>query len=176
MPLGLNRALMVRTANRLRASLARDELSGLPLIAALTEADQRELLEFGAGHLAAVTLCLEASARASAASASASDSRSAAELQRLALGEVARLVDAHVRRTDLLGLLDASTLLVLAPGLEPVGGGSLAERLRGLLASCSVEVEGELLPVSVAIGVTYRSSPTGWTARNLPAQADATAA
>ena len=43
--------------------------------------------------------------------------------------EVARLMDEHVRRTDLLGWLSAETLLVLAPGIDSVGGRSLAMRL-----------------------------------------------
>lgn len=164
MPNGLNRALLVRTANRLRASLARDELSGLPLVAALSDADQWELLEVGCGRLATITLRLE--------------SPGGEEVQRLALREVARMVDEQVRRTDLLGWLDASTLLVLAPGLEPQGGRSLVERLRKLLASCRVSVGGAMVDVHVAVGVAYRSgaSPAGWTPRNLASEAEVNAA
>ena len=44
MPARLNRALQVRTADRLRASLARDEGSGLPLVNALSEESLREAL------------------------------------------------------------------------------------------------------------------------------------
>jgi hypothetical protein len=164
MPTGINRALQVRAANRLRASLARDELSGLPLIGALAADEQRELLEVGGGRLAAIAIRVSTDP--------ASD-----EVEGPALREVARLVDGHVRRTDLLGWLEARTLLLVAPGLEPVFGRSLAERLREVMADFHIEVAGIQVVVNVAVGVAYRSaaSPTGWTTGGLLAEADADA-
>ena len=44
MPARIDRALQVRTADRLRASLARDESLGLPILSALSDADQRDSL------------------------------------------------------------------------------------------------------------------------------------
>ena len=174
MPTGINRALQVRAANRLRASLARDELSGLPLIGALTPDDQRELLEVGGGRLAAIAI------RVSADSADSADSAGAVgeEVEGPAMREVTRMIDAHVRRTDLLGWLEARTLLLVAPGMEPVGGRSLAERLREVLTGCFVEVAGTQVPIRVSVGVAYRSaaSPTGWTTRGLLAEAEVNAA
>ncbi|TME86736.1 MAG: hypothetical protein E6I52_30815 [Chloroflexi bacterium] len=168
MPTGINRALQVRAANRLRASLARDELSGLPLIGALTPDDQRELLEVGGGRLAAIAM------RVSADSAGSGGE----DVEGLAMREVTRMIDAHVRRTDLLGWLEATTLLLVAPGMEPVGGRSLAERLREVLTGCFVEVAGTQVQIHVSVGVAYRSaaSPTGWTTRGLLAEAEVNAA
>src|SRR5690349_3797386 len=114
----LNRALQVRTADRLRASLGRDEIHGLPVIDALSDADQRALCDVGGGRLAAVAIRV---------------SSSVDEPRALVAREVARLVAEQVRRTDLLGTLGSETLLILSPGLEPLGGQALAERLHDLL-------------------------------------------
>jgi hypothetical protein len=150
MPTGLNRALQVRTADRLRAGLARDELTGLPAVDALSDMDQEEMCEVGGGRLAAVAIRLEPSA-----------------VHALALDEVVRLIDEHVRRTDLLAALHAGTLVVLAPGLDPVGGQRLAERLRDLLTNRQADLR-------VQVGAAYRSaaSPQGWTIRALAAEAE----
>jgi hypothetical protein len=138
---GFNRALQVRVANRLRAQLAIDPASSLPLIDGLSEADQHDLCESGGGRLAAVLVTLVQATAESAA--------------------VAQRIAGEVRRTDILGVLDAGQLLLLSPGLDPVGGQSLVERLYVVLGD------------EVAIGVAYRSgaSASGWTLRGLAAEA-----
>ncbi|HEY0582503.1 MAG TPA: hypothetical protein VGE94_09985 [Chloroflexota bacterium] len=145
MPSGLNRALQVRAADRLRAALRRDAASGLPVVDGLSEVDQRELCDVGGGRLAVVAIRVEPGL----------------------VREAALLVEQQVRRTDLLGALDEGTLLVLAPGLDSIGGAYLVERLRALLGD-----------ISASVGVAYRSSAsaTGWTPRALAAEAELHAA
>jgi hypothetical protein len=143
MPRSLNRALQARTADRLRADLARDEASGLPILATLSEVDQRELCDVGGGRIAAVAICVDGEPA-------------------LAVRELARLVEGHVRRTDLVGWLTAKTVLVLAPGLDALAGRALAARLQGVL-----------LDQRVRIGSACRSaaSPAGWAVSALGAEA-----
>jgi len=166
MPLAMNRALQVRTADRLRAILASDPISGLPMIDALSEQDQRELCDAGSGRLAAVAIRVACFVDGRLQPLDAPTRR-----------EVARMVDDHVRRTDLLGVLVSDTLLVLAPGLEPVGGRSLADRLRGLLANRLVEIGGVPVELRVRVGAAFRSaaSPPGWTTPALAAEAEVNA-
>jgi GGDEF domain-containing protein len=165
MPTGMIRALQVRTADRLRASLVVDSLSGLPSIDALSEADQRELCDVGGGRLAAVAIQV---------SWRAVEETRVLQLQALMVREVARLIDDHVRRTDLLGILGTDTLLVLAPGLDPLSGRSLADRLRTFLADRIVEAGGTAVELLVKVGAAFRSaaSPPGWTTRALAAEAE----
>jgi GGDEF domain-containing protein len=172
MPTGLNRALQVRTADRLRAELAYEQQTGLPQIAALSAGDQRELCEAGGGRLAAVAIkvdswIIDPAERASHVQA----------VPVLTVREVVSLVGAHIRRTDLLAALSASTLVVLAPGLEPVGGRSLADRLRNLFVSRTLDVAGEQVYLRVHVGTAYRSlaSPSGWTVAELAALAELSA-
>jgi hypothetical protein len=157
MPMGLNRTLQVRTANRLRADLPRDASSGLPAIGALSELDQRELSEVGGGRLTAVAICV---------------------VDSVMVGEVVRVVAAAVRRTDLFGWLNDETLVVLAPGLDPVAGQALADRLRDLFVDHDVEIDGQATSVQVEVGSAHRSgaSGTGWTIRALTAEAELQAA
>ena len=147
MPTSLNRALQVRAADRLRDALPRDETTGLPQLGGILEAQQRELCEVGGGRLAAVAIT--------------------ADLDSMV--EVARLLEPHVRRTDLLGVLDSEALLVLAPGLNPVGGQCLVDRLRDVLLFQQVEA---------SVGIAYRcaASGTAWTTRALAAEAQQHAA
>jgi hypothetical protein len=161
----MNRALQVRTADRLRAALGSDAVSGLPVIDGLSELDQRALCEAGGGRLAAVSIRVTWRAL---------EQLSAQQLDGLTIREVARLLDDHVRRTDLLGVLAADTLLVLAPGLDPVSGRSLAERLRDLLADRLIEVGDAQVELRVKVGAAFRSaaSPPGWTTRALAAEAE----
>ena len=163
MPTGLNRALQVRTADRLRAELGRDEATGLPIVGALSEADRRELCDVGGGRVVAVAICV--------------DGWTPPELcvQRAAvIREVARLVDQDVRRTDLLGWLSAETLVVLAPGIDPVGGRNLAARLRVTLTNGSVEIAGTPFDLQIRVGCASRShaSPSSWTLSALGAEAE----
>jgi GGDEF domain-containing protein len=78
------------------------------------------------------------------------------------LAELTRLVQSNVRRTDLLVSLGNDTLVVIAPGLDPLGGRGLSERLARLVAE-------HLSPTdpSPALGVAYRSPLS--TARWAPA-------
>src|SRR5450759_5416460 len=108
MPTRLDRALQVRTADRLRATLARDASSGLPIVGALSDNDQRELCQVGGGRLAAVVIHVEWIIDA------VPHPRAVHEVQTLVMTEVARLVDEQVRHTDLLGSLRADALLILA--------------------------------------------------------------
>ena len=148
----MNRTLQVRTANRLRADLPRERVTGLPVLGALSDADQRELCEVGGGRLTAVAICV-------------------AEARMLC--EVTRLVDAEVRHTDLFGWIDDGTLVVLAPGLDPVAGEALADRLRRLLLDWLIELDGQQVALAVDVGSAHRSgvSPAGWTIRALAAEA-----
>jgi hypothetical protein len=146
---GFNRALQVRVANRLRTQLASDAASGLPLIDGLSEADQRELCESGGGRLAAVLIVAVSVAEAQ------HDPRSTC-----GLADLAQRIVGEVRRTDILGLLDTRQLLLLAPGLDPLGGQSLLERLNALLGG------------AVLVGIAYRTSASAnWTPRVLAAEA-----
>jgi hypothetical protein len=160
---GLNRALQVRTADRLRAELPREEATGLPIVGVLSEADRRELCGVGGGQVAAVALCLDAWPR---------DLHVVQDLALLAR-EAVRLMEEHVRRTDLLGWLNAETLLVLAPGLDIVGARSLAARLLGLLADRQLEIDGKSIELRVRVGCACRSqaSAPGWTITTLGAEA-----
>jgi hypothetical protein len=169
MPIGLNRALQVRTADRLRAELASEQQTGLPQIAALTAIDQRELCEVGGGRLAAVAVKID-----SWMVHPAEEARDVAAVPVLTVREVVELIGAHIRRTDLLAALSASTLIVLAPGLEPVGGRSLADRLRNLFVSRTLDVAGAQVYLRVHVGAAYRSlaSPSGWTVAELAALAE----
>src|ERR1700704_3183165 len=175
MPTGMNRALQVRAADRLRAALTTDALSGLPVIDALSELDQRELCEVGGGRLAAVAI--QVSWRPGALSVrpgAVVGDPPGLPLQSLMVREVARLIDEHVRRTDLLGVLGTDTLLVLAPGLDPLSGRSLADRLRSFLADRMVEAGDAQVELLVKVGPPFRSaaSPPGWTTRALAAEAE----
>src|SRR4051794_6325971 len=98
MPSGFNRALQVRVANRLRAQLACDAESGLPLIEGLSEVDQRDLCESGGGRLAAVLIVVT-----SVTETQPGDSSRGAP----GAAELARRISPEVRRTDLLGVLGA---------------------------------------------------------------------
>src|SRR5438477_7495197 len=132
MPSGFNRALQVRVANRLRAQLACDELSGLALLGDAGEGDLRELCDVGGGRLGGIAFAFPTSVSAA---------------------EIAARIGSEVRRTDLLGLVEAGVALLLVPGLDPVGGQSLVLRLDELLAG-----------LDVGIGVAFRSnvSRAGW--------------
>jgi GGDEF domain-containing protein len=92
----------------------------------------------------------------------------------LVMREVARLVDDNVRRTDVLGWLSAEVLLLIAPGLDPVGGRSLAARLRTALTRTRIEIAGTPLQLHVRVGCASRShaSPPNWTLTALGAEAE----
>ena len=65
--------------------------------------------------------------------------------------------------------------MVLAPGVDPVGGRALAGRLRELFIDRQVELQGHVqLEVRVSVGAAYRSgaSRSGWTIRALAAEAE----
>ena len=161
MPTGLNRALQVRTADRLRAELGRDEATDLPIVGALSEADRRELCDVGGGRVVAVAICV--------------DGLCAPGGQRaLVMREVARLLNERVRRTDLLGWLGAQTLIVLAPGIDAVCGRSLAKRLRSMLVHAQIELGGTPLELRIRVGCASRShaSPSSWTLAALGAEAE----
>jgi len=168
MPTRLNRTLQVRTANRLRASLARDEISGLPVLDALAVDVQHELCEVGGGRLAAVLLHVEWALETVRYPLPTN------EVQTLLIREVARLVEQEVRRTDLLGSLRADALLILAPGLDPMSGQSLAERLRGLFADRYLEVGDARMQLRVKVGFASGSaaSAAGWTIQTLAEEAE----
>jgi hypothetical protein len=141
MPSGFNRALQVRVANRLRAHLARDERSGLPLMGDLSEGDHRELCEVGGGRLAAIALAFSPEA---------------------SVAEVVACIRSEVRRTDVLGFLEVGLALLLVPGLDSVGGQSLVSRLSELLAGFEVEI---------GVAYRSGASTAGWTARALAEEA-----
>jgi hypothetical protein len=168
MPTRLDRALQVRTADRLRATLARDASSGLPVVGALSDNDQRELCQVGGGRLAAVVIHVEWILDA------LTHPRAIQEVQTLVMTEVARLVDEQVRHTDLLGSLRADALLILAPGLDPMSGDSLAQRLRDLFADRHLEVGDVRVQPRVNVGFASRSaaSPAGWTTQTLAEEAE----
>jgi GGDEF domain-containing protein len=169
MPTGLNRALQVRTADRLRAELVRDEATGLPIVGSLSEADRRELCDVGGGRVVAVAICLDAWA-----SLEVHVLRDDCDERALVMREVARLVDDNVRRTDLLGWLSAETLIVLAPGIDAVGGRSLAKRLETMLVRSRVEIASTPLELRIRVGSASRShaSPSSWTLAALGAEAE----
>jgi len=168
MPARLDRALQVRIADRLRARLARDATTGLPDLGALSGDDQRELCEVGGGRLAAVLMRVHWTIDA------AQHPRAMHEVQPRVMHAVARLVDEQVRRTDLVGSRHAEQLLILAPGLDPLSGQSLAQRLREGLADCRLELGDVRVQVRVSVGCACRSaaSPVGWTTQTLADEAE----
>jgi GGDEF domain-containing protein len=168
MPAPLDRALQLRTADRLRGSLARDDSSGLPIIGALAEDDQRELSTVGGGRLAAVVIRVEWSIDAAAYP------RTLHEVRALVMREVARIVNAQVRQTDLLGSLSAESLLIFAPGIDRMSGLSLAQRLRALFVGRRLELGDVVVQARITIGFASRSaaSPAGWTIEALVKEAE----
>ena len=142
--------------------------SGLPIVGALSDDDQRELREVGGGRLAAVVIIV----------VWAFDvlhyPRTIQEVQSLVMSEVARLVEEQVRRTDLLGSLSEDVLLILAPALDPLSGQTLAERLRDLFVDRHLEVGDVQVQLRVKVGVASRSaaSPAGWTTQTLAREAE----
>ncbi len=161
MPTGLNRALQVRTADRLRAELGRDEATGLPIVGSLSEADRRELCDVGGGRVVALAICVDGL-------------RVPVDERATVMRVVARLVDENLRRTDLLGSFSAETLLVLAPGMDAVGARSLAKRLQTMLVRARFEIAGKPLEPRVRVGCASRShaSPPNWTLAALGAEAE----
>lgn len=168
MPARLDRALQLRTADRLRASLARDEASGLPILGALAEDDERELRQVGGGRLAAVVIHVASTIDAVAYPVSIQ------EIRARVMREVARIVDAHTRQTDLLGSLGANSLVILAPGIDRMSGLSLADRLRALFVDGRLELGGVDAEARITIGFASRSaaSPAGWTIATLVEEAE----
>jgi GGDEF domain-containing protein len=168
MPTHHNRALQVRTADRLRANLARDAMTGLPVVGALPEDDQRELCDGGGGRVAAVVILLEWTIDV------LHRPRPIHEVQALVMTEAARLVGEQVRRTDLLGSLSDDALVIFAPALDPVSGHSLVERLRELFVDCHLAVGYVHVQLRAKVGVASRSaaSPAGWTTQTLAEEAE----
>jgi hypothetical protein len=172
-PTGHNRALQVRTADRLRAELSRDEATGLPIVGTLSEQDRCELCDVGGGRVVAVAICVDGWTGVGAV-----ELRVLGDERAVVMREVARLVEENVRRTDLLGWLGAETLILLAPGIDPVGGRSLAIRLRNSLTRGSVDIAGTPVQLQVRVGCASRShaSPSSWTLAALGAEAEMQAA
>jgi hypothetical protein len=168
MPARLNRALQVRSAERLRSSLARDDISGLPAVGALSVDDQRELREVGGGRLSAIVF------RVAWVIDPAHYPRPIREVQCLVMSAAARLIDEQVRRTDLLAALSEDAFVILAPALDPMSGQSLVERLRELFASRHLEIDDLQVQLRIKVGVASRSaaSPAGWTTQTLAAEAE----
>jgi hypothetical protein len=136
-----NRALQLRAMEELRQRLAR----ALPSAESLADGDADQLRQMGGGRLGAVGIVVPDAGSVHA---------------------VARLVEANVRRTDLVLTHAEDTVLVLAPGLDPLGGESLIGRLEPLLS--------EHLPETpVLLGAAYRSrlSLHGWHPSDLAAEA-----
>jgi hypothetical protein len=142
-----NRTLELRAMDGLRKRLA-DRVerggngrpaSGLPSVDSLAAADAWQLREVGAGRLAAVAVVVP---------------------DAVALQAVIRLVEANVRRTDLLLARAEDTLLVLAPGLDPLGGQSLIARLEEVLHAHLADTPAG----RPGLGAAYQSplSLTGW--------------
>ncbi len=171
MSTGLNRALQVRTADRLRSELVRDEATGLPIVGALSESDRRELCDVGGGRVVAVAVCIDAWAPFEMEQLHVvHDDDERAQVMR----EVVRLIEDNVRRTDLLGWLNAETLIVLAPGIDAVGGRCLAARLGVMLTESRVDIAGMPLALRARVGCASRShaSPSSWTLSALGVEAE----
>ena len=169
MSTGLNRALLVRTADRLRAELVRDETTGLPIVDELSEADRRELCEVGGGRIAVVAICLEARTTPEAELHVVLDGAEPG----LVVRAVAQFLGTHVRRTDLVCSSNAEALLVVAPGLDAIGGRNLAARLHSLLTDGQLEIASMARELQLRIGFACRSqaSASGWTVSALGAEA-----
>jgi hypothetical protein len=141
----MNRALQLRAVEALRRRLGCPLPGCLPEVEMLVECDVEQLREIGGGRLGAVAIV-----------ASDAASRDA----------VTGLVEANVRGTDLLLTHTDDTLLVLTPGLDPIGGQSLVARLEALLS--------EQFPHTPAVlGAAYRSplSLHGWRPTDLASEA-----
>ncbi len=163
----LNRALQVRTANRLRASLARDEISDLPAVGSLSDDDESELREVGGGQVGAIVF------RVGWVIDAARYPRAIDEIHSLVMREVAERIDEQVRRTDLLCWLSEEALVVLAPALDPASARSMADRLSAFFAGRELEVGDLHVQLRVKVGIATRSpaSAVGWTTRTLADEA-----
>jgi hypothetical protein len=136
-----NRALQLRAMDGLRQRLG----GALPSVDRLADSEADQLREMGDGRLGAVAIVAPDAASVEA---------------------VARVVGANVRGTDLLLTHADDTLLVLAPGLEPLGGQSLTARLQAQLSQ-------HLPETPVVLGDAYRSplSLHSWRPSHLAAEA-----
>jgi hypothetical protein len=147
-----NRALQLRAMDGLRKRLSEEKQGAraLPSVASLADVDASELAEIGAGRLGAVAIVLPGTCPD--------------------LDSLTRLVQPSVRRTDLLVTQDNDTLVVLAPGLDPVGGQSLTARLERVLLDGLGETSSAGLP---SLGTAYRSplSLNGWDVAQLVQEA-----
>jgi GGDEF domain-containing protein len=169
MPASPSRALQVRTADRLRASLAREALTGLPFASGLSDADQRELDEVGGGRLAAIVFRVESLVGAG------QSARTAGEVQSMVMREAARVIGQQVRRTDLLCSLREDALLLLAPALDRMNADRLAGRLRGLLPDGRLDIGAVQVQLRVKVGVATRGGGS-WTIATLAGEAERNAA
>lgn len=72
----------------------------------------------------------------------------------LVLVEVVRRVQASIRTTDKLGRVGGEEFLVVLPDTNLLTAASIAERLRGVIASSVIVTDGEPIHVSISLGVT----------------------
>jgi two-component system, cell cycle response regulator len=69
------------------------------------------------------------------------------------LREVAQLVQARARKGDFVARYGGEEFAILVNEFEPGGPEALAEELRAAVAAATFEFEGNLVPVTVSIGV-----------------------
>lgn len=84
---------------------------------------------------------------------------------------VARVLQEHIRRSDLLGRIGGEEFSVFLPGTDQDGAVSLAEQLRKAVAACQPRMEDVALTITASVGVAAKSSEHQ-TMREIQQQAD----
>lgn len=130
----LNRPLLVQLADQVRARLG----PGLAEVRALGAEEQQGLCEAGGGRMSVIALLF-------------------------AVPSVG-LIEARVRRSDLLLRLGGDTLIVVAPGLDARDGRELAARLARVLDAGGLEPR-------VGLAQRSRASCVDWSLEALAAEA-----
>ena len=135
-----------RDAADLRRMLTRDHLTGASNRAHFFETAERQLLRSLRDHepLALVLLDIDHFKRVNDEHGHAAGD--------VVLREVARRCEAELRPEDLFARLGGEEFVVLMPGASLAAASAAAERLRVLLASRPIDVDGILLSVTASFG------------------------
>ncbi len=155
----IHRAVLSRGVQELRARLPLAPMVGIPPVDALDEEAQAQLREIGADRLSCVAAIVRYRIIGGPAGAPVH-----AALPSLVLAEAASLVHASIRTSDLVLVLAPDTLIVLSPGVEPLGGRTLLGRLEEVLAHRKLKVKQLMIELNPVLASTYRSPsfPTSW--------------
>ncbi len=88
------------------------------------------------------------------------------------LRRLADMVQARMRREDLLARIGGEEFAVILPESNVAGAEVLAERLRALVAAADVSIDGERVPLTCSFGCAAATPDRGTTPRDVIARAD----